>query len=71
MYAGRRRERWVHTSHLMALLANCHRGPRRRAFCVADFLPSDLKTTVRRSSGLRLTTTNLRMLKPLFDKKGS
>ena len=71
MYAGRRREEWVHTAHLLTLTANCHRGPRRRAFVVADFLPADLRDGMRRSNGLRLTPSNLRLLKPLFDKKGS
>lgn len=34
------RERWNHTAALMALLANCHRDPRRqRAFTPADFHP--------------------------------
>ena len=71
MYAGRRREQWLHTAHVMALLANCHRDSKRmrRPFDVADFLPHDLKTTVRRVTGLRLTPSNLRRLKPLFDKK--
>lgn len=71
MYAGRRREQWGHTANLMALLANCHRDPkrRRRPFDVGDFLPSDLKQLVRRASGLRLTTANLHLLKPLFEKK--
>ena len=73
MYAGRRREQWLHTAHVMALLANCHRDPkrRRRPFDIADFLPHDLKVLVRRASGLRLTRGNLRLLKPLFDKKRS
>jgi hypothetical protein len=70
MYAGQRRERWVHTGHVLAMLANCHRNPkRRRPFDVADFLPPDLRAGVRRSAGLRLTAGNLRMLKPLFKKK--
>jgi len=51
----------------MALLANCHRDPKRmrRPFDVVDFLPQDLKATVRRSAGLRLTPANLRRLKPI------
>ena len=36
---------------------------------MVDFLPADLRSTVRRATGIRLTPTNLRMLKPLFDKK--
>ena len=71
MYAARRRERWSHTANVMALMANCHRDPKRvrRPFDMVDFLPADLRSTVRRATGIRLTPTNLRMLKPLFDKK--
>jgi hypothetical protein len=51
------------------LLANCHRSPKRlRPFQLADFLPPDLRAEVRRTSGIRLTAGNLRMLKPLFTK---
>ena len=55
----------------MALVANCHRDPKRlrRPFDLADFLPADLRTSVRRASGIPLTTQNLRLLKPLFEKK--
>jgi len=54
----------------MALLANCNRDAKRmrRPFDVADFLPADLKVTVRRSSGMRLTTSNLRLLRPAWEK---
>ncbi|RMF73573.1 MAG: hypothetical protein D6744_15455 [Planctomycetota bacterium] len=71
MYTGRRRDQWCHTASLMALVANCHRDPRRmrRPFDLIDFLPPDLRVQFRRSTGLRLTPHNLRMLKPLFNKK--
>ncbi len=71
MHAARRREQWSHTASVMALVANCHRDPRRmrRPFDLVDFLPIDLRMQVRRTTGLRLTPHNLRMLKPLFDKK--
>lgn len=39
MAEARIRERWNHTSALMALVANCHRDSRRRAFTPADFHP--------------------------------
>jgi hypothetical protein len=40
MAEGRQREAWNHTAALLALLANCHRDPRRsRAFSVTDFHP--------------------------------
>ena len=46
MYAARRRERWSHTANVMALMANCHRDPKRvrRPFDMVDFLPADLAT---------------------------
>lgn len=70
MYHGRRREAWGHTANLMALLANCHRDPKRRMrpFDVTDFLPADLKRYARRAAGIRLTRSNLHLLKPLFSK---
>ena len=72
MYGGRRREQWSHTANVMALLANCHRDPKRlrRPFDLVDFLPPDLRTSVRRASGIPLTRHNLRLLKPLFERKG-
>jgi hypothetical protein len=71
MYEATRREQWSHTANVMALLANCHRDPKRsrRPFHVADFLPADLRIHVRRALGIPLTPANLRMLKPLFEKK--
>jgi hypothetical protein len=71
MHAGRRREQWSHTANVMALVANCHRDPKRlrRPFHMADFLPADLRGEVRRSSGIPLTRGNLRLLKPLFTKE--
>jgi hypothetical protein len=40
MAEGRQREAWNHTAALMALLANCHRDPKRsRAFRPDDFHP--------------------------------
>jgi hypothetical protein len=40
MAEGKQREAWNHTAALLALLANCHRDPRRsRAFAVTDFHP--------------------------------
>ncbi len=40
MAEGRQREAWNHTAALLALLANCHRDPRRSsAFTVTDFHP--------------------------------
>jgi hypothetical protein len=42
MAEARSRERWNHTAAVLALLANCHRDPRRhRAYIPADFLPQE------------------------------
>ena len=71
MHEARRRNEWAHTANLMALIANCHRDPKRRArpFDAVDFLPWDLRRGVRRSAGMRLTARNLRLLKPLFKSR--
>ncbi len=59
----------MHAGNLMALVANCHRSPKRiRPFQLADFLPSDLRAEVRRTSGIPLSTQNLRLLKPMFTR---
>lgn len=40
MAEGRARENWTHTSHLLALVANVNRDPKKsRAFQPADFNP--------------------------------
>lgn len=45
MAEGRQRENWSHTSATLALLANAHRDPKRRApFRPQDFDPFAEKT---------------------------
>jgi hypothetical protein len=40
MADARQREAWNHTASLLALLANCHRDPKRaRSYTLADFHP--------------------------------
>lgn len=72
-YEAKRQHDWSQSAELMTLLANCHRNPKkqRRAFRLTDFLPPDLARKVRRanSGNLRLTTKNLRMLKPIFEER--
>ncbi len=60
MTEARTRERWNHTATLMALLANCHRDARTRAFTPADFHP--LVSTHQSP----LPTTELSILKTVF-----
>ncbi len=46
MAEARSRERWNHTAALLALIANCHRDPkRRRAYGPDDFLPTGGRRT--------------------------
>ena len=61
----------MHSANIMALVANCHRSPKRlRPFHMVDFLPTDLRAEVRRTAGIRLTSANLRLLKPAFCGEG-
>ncbi|MBA2481227.1 MAG: hypothetical protein H0V44_11240 [Planctomycetes bacterium] len=63
MAEGRIGERWNHTAALLALIANCHRDPRRRAFTPADFHPRTLAPEP-------LPMTDLSILKTVFvDRK--
>jgi hypothetical protein len=41
MYRGKDKQQWWHTASLMALFANCHRDPKKRAqpFSAAEFHP--------------------------------
>jgi len=57
------RERWAHTSSLMALIANCNRDPkrRRRPWTPADFNP--LGRPGRSRGGVPITAENIEDLK--------
>lgn len=61
------RERWGHTSTLLALIANCNRDPqrRRRPFEPRDFNPYAHAT---RKRGVRITAGNIGLLRDLFLK---
>jgi hypothetical protein len=53
MAEARCRERWRHTSALMALLANIHRDPKRhKPYKPADFDPYEAKDLRRQAVGL-------------------
>jgi len=63
MAEGQSEEAWNHTASLLAMLANCHRDPRRsRAFRPGDFHPHKR----RRAGGVPLTAENLGLLRRLF-----
>jgi len=65
MAEGRGRAAWDVASSVMALVANCHRDPRRtRAFRPKDFNPYE----ARRTGGIPLTPANIGLLKQVFVK---
>jgi len=68
MAEARGKDRWSHTSHLMALLANIHRNHRRRltAFRPADFNPHMSSSA---PSAIRVTRDNIDVLKVFLPKK--
>ena len=63
MTEARSRAQWTHTSALLALLANCHRDPkRRRPYVPADFLPQPAAS----ASPAALPQADVSLLKTLF-----
>ena len=63
MAEGRDRQMWVHTSWLLALIANVNRDAKKTlAFKPADFNPY----APRRRPGVRITKDNIRLLKSLL-----
>ena len=65
MADGRRQEDWSHTAHLLSLIANCHRDPKKRR---APFQPAHFDPTRkrRRPKRLKKETGDLRLLKTVF-----
>ncbi len=65
MAEARQQEQWQHSAALLALIANCHRDPkRRRPYTPDDFLP---KARDRQSA-----VADLSLLKAVFvDRKGT
>ena len=62
MAEGNARQRWAHTSNVMALIANVNRDPKKgRAFRPADFNPY----LIGRRGGIRITVGNIGLLKRL------
>jgi hypothetical protein len=59
------RDRWQHTASLMALLANCHRDPKKsRAFRPKDFHPFEKPRS--HSTGHRPPKVGIEVLKQVF-----
>ncbi len=67
MREARDKSEWNRTASLLALLANIHRDPKRRAqpFAPADFHPYE-KTV--RPTGLTITPNTIDRLKALVDR---
>ena len=62
MAEARAKERWAHTSSLMALIANAHRDPKKgRAFRPDDFNPYAPK----RKAGIPIRADSISLLKRL------
>lgn len=58
MFEGKVSESWNHTSSMMALNANCHRGKNSKDYQSADFHP-----LVERTRGIKLKADNIDILK--------
>jgi len=65
MADGHAKDRWQHTSNLMALIANANRDPKKtRAFKPSDFNPTLSKTS--RPDVIVVTKENISLLKHAF-----
>ncbi len=53
MVEAGRREAWNHTASLMALMANCHRGPKQKPFNAQDFHPMTPKQGSSRGTPIK------------------
>jgi len=63
MAEGRQRHAWIHTSSLLALIANANRDPKKhRPFKPSDFDPYANK----RQKGIPITKDNVAVLKHFF-----
>ena len=66
MAEARSRDRWSRTSALMALIANCHRDPKKsRAFKPSDFDPYAAKKV----EAVVLNEENIGLLKQAFTQQ--
>jgi len=64
MAEGRNENLWMLASAVMALLANCHRDPKKRAFTPDDFNPMVHRT--QRADVIRVTPENVGDLREAF-----
>ena len=66
MVDGRRRDAWGVTSSVMALIANCHRDPKKKLFTPADFDPH----AQRKSKGTPIKYMSIRDMAHAVGAKG-
>ena len=62
MASARRQDQWSHTAALMALVANVHRNPKKRA---KPFSPADFHPLIERKP-VTAAKTGIRLLKRVF-----
>ena len=68
MAEAKARDRWAHTSCVLAMIANAHRDPKKtRAYRPSDFSPFEKK----RKQGIPITPGNIGLLKEVFVDGGS
>ena len=66
MAEAKAKDNWAHTSAMLAMTANVNRDPKKdRAFKPADFDPY----AGRAKSGVRITKSNIGILKQVFVRK--
>ena len=64
MAEGRSREAWNHTAAVLALLANCHRDPKKsKPFQPDDFNPHEQR---KRGPAIRVTKENITEMRAEF-----
>jgi hypothetical protein len=66
MVGARRQDQWSHTAAVMALVANVHRNPKKRA---RPFSPAEFHPLVERKTppeGARTVKTGVGILKRVF-----
>lgn len=67
MAEGRQRENWTHTSHVLALIANVNRDPKK----TPAFEPADWNPMLQRQEESDPPEADITILKTLFvDQKG-
>jgi hypothetical protein len=67
MTEGRDQHVWSVASAMMALVANCHRDPKRKALDADDFNPT-LTKAERKRKGILITDENVHLMRDEFLK---